>query len=161
MWLWANDITASWGGVPNVTLSMMFICCPNLMFLASPWLEIYIFSIWSFYWLWAVQFDIYFANFGQIKIDTTCSTFDKKFQEPRIGSSTSHFQWFNQPDGIKNLVPQSNRLQQIFILSATRFLRSLRQNKICMIKSFKHKDTKSFAELRKYLMANFFFWQYC
>ena len=111
-WLWANDITISWGGVPNVTLSMMFTCCLNLMFLAFLWLKIYRFSNWSFCWIWAVQFDIYFANFGQVKIDTTCSPFDRKIQESRIGSSTSHFQWFNQPDGIKNWVPQSiNRLQ--------------------------------------------------
>ena len=45
----------AWGGVPNETLPMMFTCCPNLMFLASPWLEICRFSNWSFYWLWAVQ----------------------------------------------------------------------------------------------------------
>ena len=97
---------------PNVTLSMMFTCCPNLMFLTFLWLEIYRFSNWSFCWLWAVQFDIYFAIFGQIKIDTTCSPFDKKIQESRIGSSTSNFQWTDQRDGIKNWVPQSiNRLQ--------------------------------------------------
>ena len=38
-----------------MTLSMTFACCPNLMFLASPWLEIYRFSNWSFFWLGAVQ----------------------------------------------------------------------------------------------------------
>ena len=50
MWLWANDITTAWGGVPNGTLSMMFTCCPNLMFLAYSWLEIHRFSNWLFYW---------------------------------------------------------------------------------------------------------------
>ena len=55
MWLWANVITTTWGGVPNGSLSMMFTCCPNLMFLASLWLEIYRFSNWLFCWLWAVQ----------------------------------------------------------------------------------------------------------
>ena len=39
----------------NGTLSMMFTCCPNLMFVASPWLKIYRFSNWLFCWLWAVQ----------------------------------------------------------------------------------------------------------
>ena len=47
-WLWANDITTTWGGVANGTLSMMLICCPNSMFLASSWQEIYRFSNCSF-----------------------------------------------------------------------------------------------------------------
>ena len=55
MWLWVNVITTTWGGVPNGTLPMMFMCCPNLMFLASLWLEIYRFLDWSFHWLWAAQ----------------------------------------------------------------------------------------------------------
>ena len=40
-WLWANDTTTAWGGVSNGTLSIMFFRCPNLRFLASPWLEKY------------------------------------------------------------------------------------------------------------------------
>ena len=54
-WLWANDITTSWGRVPNGTLSMMFAYFPNLMFQTFLWLEIYRFSNWSCCWLWAVQ----------------------------------------------------------------------------------------------------------
>ena len=48
MWLWVNNITTGWGGVPNGTLSMMLTCCPNLMFLAFPWLEIQRFQIGHF-----------------------------------------------------------------------------------------------------------------
>ena len=66
--------------------------------------------------------DIYFANFGQVRIDSICFLFNDfvqvtvvlliwvtyvaknnpkpfrliKIQEPRIGSGTSYFQWFNQ-----------------------------------------------------------------
>ena len=68
-WLWANDITTAWDGAPNGTLSMMFIWCPNLMFLASPWLEIYIdFQTSHFADFEQFKVDIYFANFGQVKI---------------------------------------------------------------------------------------------
>ena len=69
MWLWANDITTAWGGVPNGTLSMMFTCCPNLIFLASPWLELYRFSNWSFCYFEEFKVDVYYANFGQVKTD--------------------------------------------------------------------------------------------
>ena len=69
MWLWVNDITTTWRGVPNGTLSIMFTCCPNLMFLASPWLEIYRFSNWSFCFFEQFKVDVYFANFGQVKTD--------------------------------------------------------------------------------------------
>ena len=48
MIIWANDSTTSWGRHPNAILSMRFTYCPNLMFLASLWLEIYRFSNWSF-----------------------------------------------------------------------------------------------------------------
>ena len=40
-WLWGNAISTSWGRVPNVTHWMNFTCCPSLIFLASPRLEIY------------------------------------------------------------------------------------------------------------------------
>ena len=40
-----NNITNSRGRVPNGTLWMRFNCCPNLMFLASPWLKIQIFKL--------------------------------------------------------------------------------------------------------------------
>ena len=49
------DITTSWGRVPNGAHSVMFTYYPNLMFLASLWLEIHRFSNCSFCWLWAVQ----------------------------------------------------------------------------------------------------------
>ena len=124
MWLWANISTTAWGGVPNGTLSMMFTCCPNLMFLASLWLEIYRFSNWSFCYFEQFKVDIHFANFGQVRIDPICSlllTLDRsqlfywvwvsyvaktnpnplhlvKIQEPHIGSGTSYFQWFNQQE---------------------------------------------------------------
>ena len=122
MWLWANVIVTAWGGVPNGTLSIMFTCCPNLMFLASPWLKIYRFSNWSFCYFEQFKVDIYFTNFGQVQIDPIRSillTLDRsqlfywvwvrhavktnsnplrliKIQEPRIRSGTSHFQWSNQ-----------------------------------------------------------------
>ena len=108
MWLWANDITTIWG-VPNGTLSMMFTCCPNLMFLASPWLEIYRFSNWSFWYFEQFKVDIHFANFGQVFLTLDMSQLfywvwvrhvaknnPIKIQEPRIGSGTSYFQWSDQ-----------------------------------------------------------------
>ena len=72
MWLWANDITTAWGGVPNATLSMMFACCPSLMFLASPWLEIYRFQIDHFADFEQFKADIDFANFGQVNTVPIC-----------------------------------------------------------------------------------------
>ena len=119
MWLWAIVITTAWGGVPNGTLSMMFTCCSNLMFLASPWLEIYSFQTGHFADFEQFKVDIQFANFGQVRIDPICSLLldlDRsqlfywvwvrhatknnpiKIQEPCIssGSGTSYFQWFSQ-----------------------------------------------------------------
>ena len=43
-WLWGNDAITSCGRVPNRDLWMRFTCCPNLMFLASPWLEVRVYS---------------------------------------------------------------------------------------------------------------------
>ena len=54
-WLWGNDVTNSWSKIPNGTLWMRFTCFPNLMFLTTPWLEMYKSSNWSFCWLWAIQ----------------------------------------------------------------------------------------------------------
>ena len=125
-WLWANDITTIWG-VPNGTLSMMFTCCPNLMFLASLSLEIYRFSNWSFCWLWAVQSWHSFYQLWAHQIDPNCSlvlTLDRpqlfywvwvrhvaknnpiKTQEPHIGSGTSYFQWFNQQESRTGFLSQ-------------------------------------------------------
>ena len=119
-WLWANDITTIWG-VPNGTLSMMFTCCPNLMFLASLSLEIYRFSNWSFCWLWAVQsrysfcqlwasqnwpYLYPFTDFGQVTVNLqslgkTCwekqfkpSQFDKKLFSMIQSARTKN--WFSQ-----------------------------------------------------------------
>ena len=63
---WANDITTTWGRVPNGTLSMMFIWCPNLMFLALPWLELCRFSNKWFCYFEQFKVDIYFANFREV-----------------------------------------------------------------------------------------------
>ena len=73
MWLWANDITTAWRGVPNGTLSM-FTCCPNLMFPASlcDWRYI---DFQTGYFADFEQFkvDIYFGNSGQVTIDPIVS----------------------------------------------------------------------------------------
>ena len=119
--IWGNDVTTSCVGVLNGTFWMRFTYCPNLMFLASPWLEIYRFSDWSFCWLWAVQnwvifllwasqnwpYLFIFTDFRQITVFLLSlgkmlghkkqfkpSPFDKKFNNHTIGFGTSHFQWF-------------------------------------------------------------------
>ena len=46
----------------------MFTYCLNLMILASPWLEIYRFSKWSFADFQQFKFNFHFATFGQVKI---------------------------------------------------------------------------------------------
>ena len=74
MWLWANDIINAWEGVPNGTLLMMFTCCPNLIFLASKWLETEI-SNWSFCYFEKFKADIHLANFEQVKTVTICFFF--------------------------------------------------------------------------------------
>ena len=129
------DVTTSWCGVPSGTLWMIFTFCPNLMFLAFPWPEIYRFSNWSFCWLWAVQ-NWHFPNFGQAKMDTTSlflltlgrsvylltlgKILDcKKQSKPSLtkNSRTRHRIWHKsfwmiQSGGIKNWVTQLiNRLQ--------------------------------------------------
>ena len=121
MWSWGNDIITAWGGVPNGTLSMMFTCCLNLMFLASKWLEIKRFQIGHFADFEQLKADIHFANFGQVKtvpISSFLLPVDRsqlfysvwvrstvknnpnlcliKIQEPHIGFGSSYFQWFNQ-----------------------------------------------------------------
>ena len=132
MWLWANDITTAWGGVPNGTLSMMFTCCPNSIFVASPWLEKYSFQIGHFAHFEQFKVDIYFANFGQVRIDPICSLLLALYrsqlfywvwvsyvaknnpkplpliiiQEPCIGSGTSYFQWFNQQESRTGFLSQ-------------------------------------------------------
>ena len=94
-----NNITNSRGWVPNGTLWMRFNCCPNLMFLASPWLKIQIFKLIilltlsssklivfknkllvHFYWLWVGHG--YFIEFLQDGRPWKCklSPFDKNFK---------------------------------------------------------------------------------
>ena len=121
----SNVITTAWGGVPNGTLLMMFTCCPNLMFLASPWLRYIDFQTGHFADFVQFKVDVHFANFGQVIIDLICSLWTGhnyltelllctgqlfywvwvrhvaknnvvKIREPHIGSGTSYFQWFNQ-----------------------------------------------------------------
>ena len=49
-----------------------YLLCPNLIFLASPWLKI---DFQTGYFAAFEQFktDIYFANFWQVRIDSICS----------------------------------------------------------------------------------------
>ena len=123
--VWAIGITTTWGRVPNGTLSMMFIWCPNLMFLASPWLEIYRFQtkIWSFLLTLSNSKLIFilltlgkskltlfgpFTDCGQVTVillssgKTCCKKqfkppFDKNSRTTHIiRFGTSHFPWFNQ-----------------------------------------------------------------
>ena len=52
----------------------LYTCYPNLMFLASTWLEIYIdFKTGHFVNFEQFMVDINFANFRQVKIDPICS----------------------------------------------------------------------------------------
>ena len=129
-WLWSNVITTTWG-VPNGTLSMMFTCCPNLMFLASPWLEIYSFQTGHFADFERFKVDIHFAkywasqnwpylfsfiDFGQVvvillNLSKTCHK-----KQSNKNSRTTHRIWHKlfsmiQSAGIKNWCSQSiNRL---------------------------------------------------
>ena len=113
--IWANDILISGGRVPNGTLSMMFTYRPNLLLLASLWLEIYKCSNWSFCYFEQFKIDIHFANIGKSKLtlfvlfywlwtghsyfnpfgEETLQKINQKIEEPGIGSGTSCFQWFN------------------------------------------------------------------
>ena len=46
---------------------MRFSCCPNLMFLAFPWMEIHRFSNRHFVDYWQFDIDSNFANVEQVK----------------------------------------------------------------------------------------------
>ena len=125
------------------------MCYPNVMILASLWLKIFRCSNWSS----CADFeqsklDTHFADFGQVKIDLTCSfslTLDtvillslgntlgrgKNPNPHRLikKSKTTHRIWYKsfsmiQSAGVKNWVPQSiNRLQSfaLLFLFVTRF----------------------------------------
>ena len=122
-WLWGNDTSTSWSGVPNGTLWMRFTCCPNLMFLVSSWLERNKeFQTNHFADFEHFKIDSHFTLFGQVKIDPNSFTFTilgrshlfyrvwarhlvtktietlliwQRIQEPHIRSGLSHFQLFN------------------------------------------------------------------
>ena len=148
MWLWANDITTAWRGVPNGTLSMIFTCCPNLMFLSSPWLEIQRFQIGHFADFEQFKADIHFDNFGQVKAVPICFFTDcrqvtvnllslgktccGKQSKPSLfdkNSRTTHRIWHKlfsviQSVEIKNWFPQSINWLYMFnllFLSVRRF----------------------------------------
>ena len=111
-WLWGNDVTNFWDRVPNGTLWMRFTSCPSLIFLASPWLEIYRFSNWLYCWLWADH--SYLISLSMMlghKKQSKPSPFDKNIQEQhRIWHKS--FQMI-QLAGIKNWVAYLiNRLQR-------------------------------------------------
>ena len=153
--VWANVITTAWRGVRNGTLSRMFTCCPNLMFLASLWLEIHRFSNWSFCYFVQFKVDIHFANIGQVRIDPICFlllTLDRlqlkmlqvagREKQSNENSTTMHRIWHKlflviQSAGIKNwCLPPTNRLlkvQSLISLYDT-FFWFLQQNKMCMIR---------------------------
>ena len=99
---------------------MMLTCCPNLVFLASLWLKIYIYIFFQtgyFSDIEQFKINIYFANFGQVRSNLMCfllltfdrsqlftelcykkqskaSLFDKNSETMHtcIGSGTSYFQ---------------------------------------------------------------------
>ena len=153
MWLWTNDITIT-RGVTNGTLSMMFTCCPDLMFLASAWQEMHRLPNWSFCWVWAVQsrssicnkpkltLFVSFYYFGRVTVillgvgkkcreqQSKPSPFDKI-------SKTTHRIWHKlflmiQSPVIINWFPKSFKGSVIYFCN--RFFWFLRQNKICMIR---------------------------
>ena len=116
-WLWANDSTTSWGGVPKGILSKMLTYWLNSMFLASLWLEKYRFSNWSFCWLWAYLFP--FTEFGQVTVillslGNIChkkqwkpSQFDENSRTKfRIWHFSNYFQWFNQRESRTGFLSQ-------------------------------------------------------
>ena len=114
-WLWGNGITTSLGWGLNWTLSMRFTWCPNLMFLASPWFEMYRLSNWSFSWFEQFKVDSHSACFRQVKTDPTClSTW---LGAGQLSSENTHRIWRKlfvmiQSAGIKTWVSQLiSRLQ--------------------------------------------------
>ena len=119
---WVNDVTTSWGGVPNGTLSMSEVCLfesgVSSFSIAFRWLWA-IQNGWSFCWLWTSQNWFIFTYVWQVTV--ILMSLDKmlgrkkaihnlsvwqKIQEPCIGSGMSHF----QSAGIKNWVNGLQRL---------------------------------------------------
>ena len=124
MWLWVNNITTGWGGVPNGTLSMLLTCCPNLMFLAFPWyrdFKLVILLLWevqswySFCYLWAspnCPYLFLFTDCGQVivtllSLGKTCREKQSKPSPFDKNSRTTQKIWHKlfpmiQSAGIKN-----------------------------------------------------------
>ena len=107
---------------------MMFTCCPDLIFLTSPCLEIYRFSNGSFCYFEQFKVTVYFANFGQVKIDPICSYLLTRhaINNPNLfllikNSRARHRAWHKpfsvvQSGGIKNWFLQSINMSQGFSL---------------------------------------------
>ena len=145
----------------------MFTCCPNLIFLVSPLLKIYRFSNWTFCYFEEFKIDIYFNNFGQVKIDHICFillTLDSfqlfywvwvrhavkynstpicliKIQELCMRSGTLHFQWSKQQELRTGFLSQWKSFKAQSFTSCNTFFWFLWQNKICIIRI----KTKSFT----------------
>ena len=66
-WLWASDITTASGRAPNGTLSVIFTCCSNLMFLASCGCRYIDFQTGHFAGFEQFKVGIHSANFGQVE----------------------------------------------------------------------------------------------
>ena len=119
---WDYEVMTSWCRGPNLTLWMRFTRCPNLMFLASPWLKIYRFSNWSFCLLWAVQSRLSFCwllasqNYptGSFKWLWACHSYFTEFGQA-LGFKKSFS--IIQSAEIKNWNPQLIRRLQRFSLS--------------------------------------------
>ena len=117
IWLWGNNITTYWDGVPNGTLWMRFTYCLNLMFFTSPWLEIYIFKLVILLNLSSSKLIVILLTLGKLKftllfsfltlgrsviLPTLANMVDHKkqsvwyvIQELQTRSGKSRFQWFN------------------------------------------------------------------
>ena len=148
MWLWANDITTAWRGVPNGTLSMMHLLSKFDVSSFSVIGDTEI-SNWLFCWLWAVQrwylfflfwasqncpYLLFFADYGQVIVTlfSLGKTCHEKQSKPSLfdkNSRTMHRIWHKlfstiQSVEIKNWFPQSvNRLYMfnLLFLSVTCF----------------------------------------
>ena len=142
-WLWDHNISTSWGRVPKGTLSMRFTCYPNMMFLASPRLEICRFSDQLFWWIWAVQswysfwwlwenqnwsWSFIFTDFGHIYLNESGlevwpkkskpSPFDKKLKNHTKDQWLS--QWESRTGWVSQLINRLQRFNLLF-LSVTCF----------------------------------------
>ena len=151
------------GEVPIRTLSIMFTCCHNLMFLACPWLKIYRFSNWSFCYFEQFKVDNYWLWTG-----LSCKACHEinSTSPPRNdeNSRTMHKIWHKsflmiQSVGIKNwfLYSMNNEYTskaQSYTSSCNSFFWFLWQNKRCMIRIKTQKVLHNWVNIFK--MNNFF-----